>query len=267
MTLNNPTFRLRKCYIKLFSWEYWPMWVVYFPQGFYYTYLAIKAKSFFFFSASNPSIETGGMFFESKWSIFNLMPKIYFPNTILVNTTDTMEIVVAKMMAANIDYPIIAKPDRGERGWGVKKIATFEALVNYKKWFNIPFLIQTYCDYPVELSIFYYRHPSKQNGIVTSVTYKKLLSVIGDGSATIEALILKSNRPFLQYQRLKNDIQINLNTVLPKGEEKLLVPYGNHVLGTMFIDYHHIIDEQLTQAIDTISKNIPGFFVGRFDLR
>jgi hypothetical protein len=267
MTLNNPTFRLRKCYIKFFSWEYWPMWVVYFPQGFYYTYLAIKAKSFFFFSASNPSIETGGMFFESKWSIFNLMPKIYFPNTILVNTTDTMEIVVAKMMAANIDYPIIAKPDRGERGWGVKKIATFEALVNYKKWFNIPFLIQTYCDYPVELSIFYYRHPSKQNGIVTSVTYKKLLSVIGDGSATIEALILKSNRPFLQYQRLKNDIQINLNTVLPKGEEKLLVPYGNHVLGTMFIDYHHIIDEQLTQAIDTISKNIPGFFVGRFDLR
>jgi hypothetical protein len=243
------------------------MWVVYFPLGFYYTYLAIRARSFFFFSASNPSIETGGMFFESKWSIFKLMPKHYFPNTILVDVKDDFSTIETSMMAANIAFPIIAKPDRGERGWCVKKIYNFSELKQYKANTKIPFLVQSYIDYPVELSVFYYRHPKSDKGNVTSVTYKKLLSVIGDGLSTIDTLIRKNDRAFLQYQRLKKEKNSNLNEVLKLGEERVLVPYGNHVLGTMFVNYNHIIDEALTNAIDAISKNIEGFYFGRFDLR
>lgn len=260
-------FKLKSFYIKLRSWEYWPMWVVYFPLGFYYTYLAIRARSFFFFSAANPSIETGGMFFESKWSIFQLMPKNYFPNTILVKAKDDFSIIETSMMAANIHFPIIAKPDRGERGWCVKKLHNSTELAQYIVQTPIPFLIQAYVDYPVELSVFYYRHPSSAKGTITSVTYKKLLSVIGDGFSTIEALMHKNDRAFLQYQRLKKDNRIDFNAVLPLGEERVLVPYGNHVLGTMFVNYNHVIDDALTASIDTISKNIQGFYFGRFDLR
>jgi len=86
-------FKLRRYFIKATSWEYWPMWLVYFPVSFYYIFLAIKARSFFFFSASNPTIETGGMFFESKWKIFELIPKNYFPTTIYINNTDTLNVV------------------------------------------------------------------------------------------------------------------------------------------------------------------------------
>ncbi len=267
MTYLNSIFKFKSFYIKLCSWEYWPMWVVYFPLGFYYTYLAIKARSFFFFSASNPSIETGGMFFESKWSIFQLMPKHYFPNTILVMPKDVSTIIEARMIAANIEFPIIAKPDRGERGWRVKKINSFTELVQYKTNTNIPFLVQSYIDYPVELSVFYYRHPHSNKGMITSVTYKKLLSVVGDGLSTISTLIKKNDRAFLQYQRLKRENSVDFAMVLPLGEEKILVPYGNHVLGTMFIDFNHIVDDALTNAIDAISKNIEGFYFGRFDLR
>lgn len=267
MSLQSTAFKIRFFYIKLRSWEYWPMWVVYFPLGFYYTYLAIRARSFFFFSASNPSIETGGMFFESKWSIFQLMPKHYFPNTILVEKDDAMQMIEERMLAANITFPIIAKPDRGERGWCVKKINSLPELVQYKANISIPFLVQSYIDYPVELSIFYYRHPKSAKGIITSVTYKKLLSVIGDGFSTIDALIKQNDRAFLQYQRLKKENNSNLQKVLQLGEERVLVPYGNHVLGTTFINYNHIIDEALTEAIDAISKNIQGFYFGRFDLR
>ncbi|MFC4230500.1 hypothetical protein ACFOW1_01260 [Parasediminibacterium paludis] len=260
-------FRLKIFFIKLGSWEYWPMWVVYFPLAFYYVYLAIKARSLFFFSASNPSIETGGMFFESKWSIFKLMPCHYYPSTILVEPQDDYTIIEAKLIAAKIHFPIIAKPDRGERGWRVKKLNHLQALIDYKTQTPVPFLIQSYVDYPVELSIFYYRHPKSVKGKVTSVTYKKLLSVVGDGVTSIDGLIRKNNRAFLQYLRLKKESLINLNEILPFGEERILVPYGNHVLGTMFINFNHIIDDALTTSIDTISKNIEGFYFGRFDLR
>jgi len=54
---------------KITHWEYWPFELVYFPVVLYYFWLSIRARSFFFFSASNPSIETGGMLGESKFGI------------------------------------------------------------------------------------------------------------------------------------------------------------------------------------------------------
>lgn len=259
--------QLRRIYIKTFSWEYWPMWLVYMPAGVYYLYLALKARSFYFFSASNPGIENGGMFFESKWKIFELMPKEYFPNTILISEEDTIEIITRKMEDAQINFPIIAKPDRGERGWCVKKINSLVELEDYKKKTTISFLIQSYVNYPLELSVFYVRQPNQDKGEITSVTLKKLLSVTGDGKSTIGQLIVSNNRAFLQYNKLKKNEQIDFDHVLEKGKEHILVPYGNHVLGAMFLNYNHIIDKELTTTFDNISKQINGFYFGRYDLR
>lgn len=258
---------LRRIYIKTVSWEYWPMWLVYMPAGVYYLYLALKARSFYFFSASNPGIENGGMFFESKWKIFELMPKEYFPNTILISEEDTIEIITRKMEDAQINFPIIAKPDRGERGWCVKKINSLVELENYKKKTTISFLIQSYVNYPLELSVFYVRQPNQDKGKITSVTLKKLLSVTGDGKSTIGQLIVSNNRAFLQSNKLRQNEQINFDHVLEKGKEHILVPYGNHVLGAMFLNYNHIIDKELTTTFDNISKQINGFYFGRYDLR
>jgi hypothetical protein len=243
------------------------MWVVYFPVSFYYIFLAIKARSFFFFSASNPTIETGGMFFESKWKIFELIPKKYFPSTIYIEETDTLNIVLGKLNTHNISFPIIAKPDRGERGWCVQKINNEFELKEYVNKINIPFLIQAYVDYPLEFSVFYFRNPKSNQGKVTSVTLKKLLTIKGDGSSTIEQLILKNDRAFLQYHHLKKNKSIEFSKILKKDEEEVLVPYGNHVLGAMFINYNYIIDQQLNNKFDEISKQIDGFYFGRFDLR
>jgi len=267
MAISSFNYALRKLYIKTFHWEYWPMWIVYFPVSFYYVYLAIKAKSLYFFSAANPGIETGGAFFESKWKIFQLIPKGYFPKTIYIGENETLETVQQSLENAAIHFPIIAKPDRGERGWLVEKINNPEQLKGYIDKVKIPFLIQDYIDYPLEFSIFYTRHPSNEQGKITSVTFKKLLSVTGDGQSTIEQLMLQNNRSFLQYHRLKENKKTDFNKVLQKGEEQIIVPYGNHVLGAMFLDYNHIIDEQLSRTFNNISKQIEGFYFGRFDLR
>jgi hypothetical protein len=258
---------VRKLYIKTFSWEYWPVWLVYFPVGFYFLYLSIKARSFFFFSASNPTIENGGMFFSSKWKIFQLVPKEYYPTTIFIDNNENISSIKDRMQKSGIVFPVIAKPDRGERGWGVKKIENIAELENYRKAMNITFLVQSYINYPIEISVFYYRHPLAKKGIVTSVTYKKLLTITGDGVSTIEKLILDNDRCFLQYDKLKMQSQIDFAKILNIGEQEVLVPYGNHVLGATFLNYNHIIDEQLTATIDNISKRIDGLYYGRYDLR
>lgn len=260
-------FKLRKFYIRAFSWEYWPIWLVYFPVSFYYVYLALKARSFFFFSASNPSIETGGMFFESKWSIFKLIPQRYYPATVLIDKADSIDVILAKMKKSAIAFPAIAKPDRGERGWCVKKIHSLEEMAQYKTSMKVDFLVQAYVDYPLELSVFYYRDPTKETGILTSVTLKKLLTVTGDGVSTIDALIRRNDRSFLQYHKIKKNEQLDLQQILTLGEKQVLVPFGNHVLGAMFLDYNHIIDNTLVETFDEISKQIKGFYFGRYDLR
>lgn len=243
------------------------MYVVYLPVSFYYIYLAIKARSFFFFSASNPTIETGGMFFESKIKIFELIPKELYPTTIYVAEKYSIDQILNIMREHAIAFPVIAKPDRGERGWCVKKIENENELLYYKNRNRIPFLIQAFVPYDVELSIFYCKKPSEKRGTITSVTFKKLLSIVGDGVSTIEELIKSNNRAFLQYCIIKNDAKIDFEKILPKGIKQILVPYGNHVRGAEFIDYNHIIDSKLVNVFDEICSRINGFYYGRFDLR
>lgn len=259
--------KIKSLYIKTFSWEYWPMWLIYFPASLYYVYLSIKARSFFFFSATNPSIETGGMFFESKWEIFQLIPQSFYPSTLYVEYGENITSILNKLNVLKMQFPLIVKPDKGEKGWCVKKIHSIQELIEYKSYMTIPFLIQEYVDYPLEFSIFYYRNPSQQKGVITSVTKKKMLTVTGDGITDVGNLIRRNKRAFLQYKRLQRMKEINFQHVPAKGESIVLVPYGNHVLGAMFLDYNHVIDESLTDFIDSISKKIDGFYYGRYDLR
>lgn len=259
--------KLKKARIKTFNWEYWPMWMVYFPASFYFLYLAIKARSFFFFSASNPTIENGGMLFESKWKIFKLIPKELFPNTIYIEEFENFESIKEKVKAANLLLPLIAKPDIGGRGFGVKKIHSMLELENYRNAVKVPFLIQECVNYPLELSVFYFRNPTENKGQITSVTFKELLNITGDGYSKIIDLIQNNDRAFLQFEKLKNDPKINMNEILQKDEKRTLVPYGNHVLGAKFVNFNHIIDNELTDTFDSISKRIDGFYFGRYDIR
>jgi hypothetical protein len=68
-------------------------------------------------------------------------------------------------------------------------------------------------------------------------------------------------------EALKNLYGEKMLEVLPDGEERILVPYGNHARGAMFIDDSDLIDEKLTDTIDEICKQIPGFYFGRLDIR
>ena len=257
----------KRFWIKLRSWEYWPAGVVYTPAILYHCWLALRARSFFYFSAANPSIENGGLHGESKWKILEMIPREYLPQSALVREQDDENQLDTILQKNNFQFPIIAKPDLGARGWNVQRIHSREELSDYRRRMPVDFILQDFVDYPVELSVFYFRKPGASKGKISSITMKELLHITGDGISTMRQLIEAKPRAFLQKDVLEREWAGQLENVIPAGEKVELVPYGNHCRGAMFVNYNDYIDGQLESVFDTISRQIDGFYYGRFDLR
>ncbi|QSE98591.1 ATP-grasp domain-containing protein [Fulvivirga lutea] len=249
--------------IRLRNWEYWPFLVVYWPVFIYWFYLAAKARSFFYFSASNPGIENGGMLGESKIKILDSLPSKLIPQTTYIKHEDkSLSEVIATLI-----FPVICKPDIGERGWKVEKINNAEELINYHEEITVDYLIQEYLTEEIELGIFYYRYPSQKSGVISSIVAKEMLTLKGDGKSTLKELISKYDRAKLQCKTLELRYKNRLNEIVKEGESIHLVYIGNHSRGTKFLDANHLINSELVQLFDDIARNINGFYFGRFDIK
>lgn len=254
-------------WIRLRHWEYWPFELVYLPVFFYYLWLSLKARSFFFFSASNPSIITGGLWGESKWKILSAIADDYTPKTLFIPTETHIDSILEQVAVQGLTYPIIAKPNVGERGWRVEKIGHWAHLVNYAQHRPGDFLIQEYVDEPLELGVFYYRMPGQKTGTISSIVQKEFLTIRGNGRHCIEELIRQNERAVLQLPTLYEKYGSRFHEIPAVGEVITLVPIGNHSKGTKFLNANHLITAQLTQVFDRISQSIDGFYYGRYDLR
>src|SRR6478736_8204699 len=114
----------RPFFIKLLHWEYWPFHAVYTPIYFYWIWLCIRARSFFFFNTSNPTIKNGGFLMESKKEIYDIIPQEYYPKTIFINANTCKEKILSLINETGLKFPLIGKPDIGMRGLSVKKLET-----------------------------------------------------------------------------------------------------------------------------------------------
>jgi hypothetical protein len=254
-------------FIRLTHWEFWPFGIVQFPFFIYWLWLSLRARSLFFFSASNPGITMGGMLGESKFEVLKLIPDQYKPKTIFVEHPTTKEEILDLLFQHQIQFPLIFKPDLGERGFMVKRIFNEHDVDGYVKKIKSNFLIQELIDLPVECGVFYTRFPNESNGKVTSIVMKEMLTVTGNGSSALRELILDNPRAKLQFQVLKEAHADKINKIIPTGEIMELNLIGNHCLGTKFLNGEHLINERLSETFDMVSKQINGFYFGRYDLR
>ena len=257
----------RPFFIRLFHWEYWPFHVVYGPLYLYWLWLCLKARSFFFFNASNPSITNGGFLMESKKEIYDLLPWQYYPNTIFVRANTPLREILGEIRRENFQFPLIAKPDIGMKGLSVKKLFSEEELLEYAMKSKVNFLVQEFVSFENEVGIFYYRFPNKEKGHISGIVKKEFLTIVGDGQSTMTELLKRDKRFILQLSTLKKTYGNELKRILQKGEERILVPYGNHARGSKFIDASDLIDKELTNTIDTICRRVKGFYFGRLDIR
>ena len=253
--------------IRLKSWEYWPFGIVQFPAILYWVWLSLRARSFVFFSASNPGIPMGGMFGESKYEILKNIPARLVPRTILIQPQASVAEVKIRLETAGLKLPLIFKPDIGERGFKVARINDEEDITRYLKEISVAFLAQDLVHEDLEFGVFYMRMPNEACGRVISVVGKEMLFIVGDGKSTLQELILDTDRAKLQWEKLKISFRNKLAWVVPEGQKVELVSIGNHALGTRFIDSSHLINERLSQTFNEISDSIPGFYFGRYDLR
>lgn len=203
------------------------------------------------------------MFGEKKSDIFRQIPAQYIPKTEWIAVGDVER---AAFVAEQVGYPIIAKPDIGERGIWVQKIDSIEELRQYVRDCPVHFLIQELVDYPMELGVFYVKYPGRK-GIVSSIVRKSFLSVKGDGVHTVGQLLQKNQRAQMTIDFDSEETRAIASAVPPKGEEVLIEPIGNHNRGTMFLNDNAHIDDKLNEAFNKLSDDISGFFFGRFDLK
>ena len=254
-------------FIKLKSWEYWPFGIIQAPLFVYWLWLSLRARSLLYFTASNPGILTGGMFGESKFDVLKKVPALNRPKMLLVTYPSPAEEVCELLSSKGFSLPLIFKPDIGERGWMVRKVSTTADVLAYIHQIKTDFIVQEYVDLPLEFSVYYARHPEEQDGRVTSVTMKEMLSITGDGRHTLEELIFHKDRARLQWDTLKVTYATRLKEKLKAGEKLELVSIGNHCLGTAFLNKSNLITQKLNDSFDRLSKQIEGFYFGRYDLR
>lgn len=203
---------------------------------------------------------------ESKKEIYDIIPQQYYPTTILVKEGTAVAEVEALIEKNQIQLPLIAKPDIGLRGGGVKKIESVSDLNEYATKANFDYLVQNLIPYAEEVGVFYVRYPHEKLGRITGIVSKEFLIITGDGKSTMEELIKQNPRYELQLKVLKQEYGAQLQDVIPLHEKVNLVPYGNHARGAKFVDGSHWITPQLTKAINEMCLQIPGFYFGRLDI-
>ncbi len=255
---------MRRFWHKLTHWEYWPFYIVYFPTFWYWVFQMVQFKSWKFYQYANPSIRNGGFNGDSKMDIYQLLPQNLYPKTFKVNFSNYQNFQISNF-SQNIHFPCIVKPDIGCRGVNVQKVNSFDEIKEYAQKIRQDFLLQEWIHLPQELGLFYVRFPNHKNGKIIGLTLKKFLTIKGNGKATIEELLMLNPRFQIQIPRLRN--QIKLNEVLAAGEERCLVPFGNHNRGTEFLDGSDYISKKLNDTFDTFLSRIDGFYFGRLDIR
>src|SRR5436190_2997343 len=265
--------QLPACIRRWMRWEFWPAWLFYIPVGVYYAWLAIRHRSLTVPTSANPGIATGGFVGESKLEILDQLRRRspqFTAEAFLIDgptTTDRLLCLQRICCQQKIALPFILKPDVGQRGNGVRLIRSMRDALEYLQSVDAPVIVQRYVAGPREAGVFYYRFPDESRGHIFAITEKIFPTITGDGIHTVEELIRTDLRAALMARTYLRRFASRRDEVLMPGETLKLVETGNHAQGCIFGDGSHLYTEDLERVIDEISQRLPGFFVGRYDIR
>jgi hypothetical protein len=170
------------------------------------------------------------------------------------------------MEAASLEYPIAVKPESGLMGFMFRKIDSAEELMQYHQVMTVPYILQEFISYPLEVSVFYYRFPGQRKGVITGFVKKEYMSVRGDGDSTLWELIKQYPRVQFRLDEMKAKHALHLGDIIPKGEEYILSHALNLSRGGKLISLEQEKDDRLRKVFDDIS-HYTGFYYGRFDIR
>lgn len=171
------------------------------------------------------------------------------------------------MQDHSLKFPIVAKPDVGQMGLMFRKIESQDHLLQYHRAMPVPYVLQEYVDYPLEVSVFYYRHPAETTGHITGFVRKECMQVVGDGQKTLKQLITAYPRARFRRAELFGKHESKLNWVVPKDESYILSHALNLSRGGRLVSLEKEKDSDLLKVFDNISRYTKTFYYGRYDIK
>lgn len=257
---------LKKFVFRITQWETWNWFVKYIPMVPHWTMYCIRSRSLWFFTASNPMLTFGGFEGENKKEMYDALPLGSYPKSFFINPDVPFTEVENIFRSNGLRFPCAVKPDVGQMGIMFRKIDSLSDLHRYHQIMEVDYIIQEFIDYPLEVSVFYYRFPNETQGTITGFVKKEYLSVIGDGGSTLLELIQNYPRVLFRQEEMREKHTGNLDTVIPKGQEYILSHALNLSRGGKLVSLEHEKDEQLLEVFDRLSHHT-GFLFGRYDIK
>jgi hypothetical protein len=258
---------MKKFFERITNWELWNFYVLYFPISFVWIWYCIRSRSLWFFSSSNPTISFGGFEGEGKKEMYDQLPPHTVPRTIYIMHDLSYEEVKKRIDEAGFIFPFIVKPDIGMKGILFRKIDNEGQLKKYHERIPVEYIVQDLVELPVEVSVFYYRHPSVQKGTVSGFIHKELLHVLGNGKSTLKELVENHPRAKHRKEEMEHRHGHRYDRVVPEGEIFYLSYAGNHNRGAHFTNLHKEIDDSLLKVFDGLSHYNGQFYYGRYDIK
>lgn len=259
--------------------EFWPMKTFYVPIALYSLWLMLRYRGITLPTVANPTFPGGGFYGESKSAILDLLMRHAARWTAAHVTHDRpsrpgpavheADTALGLLAAAGLGLPVVAKPDIGCRGAGVRLVRTREELIAYIDAFpaGARMVLQRYVDQEGEAGVFYVRRPGEDRGRIFSLTLKYFPYVIGNGRSTLRELILADRRagtvPHLYLPRHAQ----RLDWVPPAGHPVRLAFSGSHSKGSIFRNGTHLVTPAMEARFEEIARSLPEFHFGRFDVR
>ena len=203
---------------------------------------------------------------EPKKEMYDLLPKSLYPTTFNVLPAEPFSDVIIRVKDHQLDYPLIVKPEIGGQGILFRKIDSAEELAEYHASVPVEYIVQRMVHYPIEVSVFYIRHPENTHGEITGFLHKIPLHVLGNGKDTLEQLVNQHPKAATRIPEFRSKHKDHWNTVVPADTKFILSYAANHNRGAHFIDMKDQIDDKLINVFDDISNGINDFFYGRYDI-
>lgn len=268
---------IRAAVYSIFRLKYrvgWPIEIIYAPVMLYCVLLMVRYRTLTGFLYVNPQIVNSGWIGESKAALEKQLSKASQRHTLAHVKIESQWSLPEKasclenFMASNkLSFPIVLKPDLGEKGLAVKRIDSLPEAKQYFRNISYDILAQEKCSFTKELGAMYYRLPNEEKGHIFSIAGKKFPLVVGDGKSPLKQLILKQPRlRYFSHLYLRH-VDRNPEDVVPEGEQVVLSSLGNISKGAEFYDAMELAYPQFIQELDQISRNLPNFYFGRYDIR
>jgi hypothetical protein len=264
---------------RLFSaFETWPPGLFYLPVVLHWFLLSFRHHSLTLPSLANPCMEAGGLCGESKAAVLSLLGpegrRWLAPFTCIITDRKNSPSVdlnhaLQAIAEAGLSFPVVAKPNIGCQGSGVRRVDTPEQLKLYLEQFprGEGVILQRFIPHGSEAGVFYVRPPGSEHGRIFSITLKYFPRVVGDGVSTLEQLIRADPRASRIAPTYVKRHTRQADRVLARGEEFPLVFVGNHCKGAIFRNGAQLLTPAMQQRFDCIAREIPDFHFGRFDVR